>query len=86
MASCGYDPVEAVRKLASRLKMVHLKDVKASAGEENVLLGQGIAKVPEVMAELRRVGYTGLVAIEYEKEGSVEEDMRREVEYARSLA
>ncbi len=86
MASCGHDPVEAVRKLASRLKMVHLKDVKASGGEENVLLGQGIAKVPEVMAELHRVGYTGLVAIEYEKEGPVEEDMRREVEYARSLA
>lgn len=28
-ASCGYDPVDAVRNLAPRLRMVHLKDVKA---------------------------------------------------------
>lgn len=85
-ASCGYDPVEAVRKLSSRLKLVHWKDVAASGGEENVLLGQGIAKIPEVMRELRALGYRGLVAIEYEKEGRVEEDVRREVEYARRLA
>lgn len=37
------------------------------------------------MKELREINYTGLVAIEYEKEGSVEEDIRREVEYARKL-
>ena len=86
MASCGHDTVDAVRRLAPRLKMVHLKDVKASGGEVNVLIGQGIAKIPEVMAELHRVHYSGLVAIEYEKEGAVDEDMRREVRYARSLA
>ena len=28
----------------------------------------------------------GLVAVEYEKEGPVEDDMRQEVEYARKLA
>jgi len=85
-ASCGYDTVDAVRKLESRLKLVHLKDVAASGGEDNVLIGQGIAKIPEVMKELRRIHFAGLVAIEYEKEGPVEEDMRREVEYARKLA
>lgn len=84
-ASCGYDPVDAVLKLAPHLKMVHLKDIQASGAEVNVLLGQGIAKIPEVMKELREINYTGLVAIEYEKEGSVEEDIRREVEYARKL-
>ena len=46
IASCGYDTVDAVRKLAPYLKMVHLKDVRASGGEDNVLLGQGIAKIP----------------------------------------
>jgi inosose dehydratase len=85
-ASCGYDPAEAVRKLSARLKMVHLKDIAAAGGEVNVLLGSGIAKIPEVMRELRRTGYSGLVAIEYEKEGSVEDDLRREVAYARKLA
>jgi len=77
--------VQAVRQLAPYLKMVHLKDIEASGAEVNVLLGKGIAQIADVMAELRKVSYTGLVAIEYEKEGSVEEDVRREVEYARKL-
>ena len=85
-ASCGYDPVDAIRKLAPRLKLVHLKDIQARDGEVNVPLGTGICKISEVMRELRRQKFDGLVAVEYEKEGSVEDDMRREVEFARKLA
>jgi sugar phosphate isomerase/epimerase len=85
-ASCGYDPVGAIRKLAGRLQLVHLKDVEAAQGETNVLLGKGVARIPEVMEELRRQEFNGLVAIEYEKEGRVEEDMRRDVGIARGLA
>ncbi len=85
-ASCGQDTVDAVTKLAPRLKLVHLKDVAASGGEDNVLLGRGIARIPEVMQVLRRVAFKGLVAVEYEKEGPVQDDMRTEVEYARKLA
>ena len=86
IASCGYDTVDAVRRLAPHLKMVHLKDVQAKGGEVNVLLGQGIARIPEVMRALREVRYAGLVAIEYEKEGPVEADVRTELTYARGLA
>jgi len=39
-----------------------------------------------VMNELRRQKFTKLVAVEYEKEGDVNEDMRRELEFARKLA
>jgi len=85
IASCGYDTVDAVRKLAPHLKMVHLKDIQASGGEVNVLLGKGIARIPEVMAALKKVNYGGLVAIEYEHDGPVDEDVRQEVEYARKL-
>jgi sugar phosphate isomerase/epimerase len=85
IASCGFDTVDAVRRLAPHLKMVHLKDVKASGGEVNVLLGTGIARIPDVMKTLRAMNYAGLVAIEYEHDGPVEEDVRKEVEYARSL-
>jgi len=85
-ASCGQDPVEAVRKLAPHLKMVHLKDIKAAGDEVNVLLGQGIARIADVMQELHKVNYRGLVAIEYEKEGDVDSDIRKEVAYARKLA
>jgi len=85
-ASCGYDAVEAVRKLGPRLKVVHLKDVEAAGGEENVLLGKGITKVAEVMRELHRQNFSGLIAIEYEKEGDVNEAMKADVEIARGLA
>ncbi len=86
IASCGYDTVDAVRKLAPCLKMVHLKDVAAKGGEVNVLLGQGISKIQAVMEELHKISYSGLVAIEYEKEGDVSSDLKREVEFARKLA
>jgi sugar phosphate isomerase/epimerase len=66
--------------------MVHLKDVAASGGEDNVLLGQGIAKIPAVMEELHKVSYSGLCAIEYEKEGNIDSDVTRELEFARKLA
>lgn len=85
-ASCGYDTVDAVHKLGSRLKLVHLKDVEAPGDEVNVLLGKGISKIPQVMEELQRQNFTGLVAIECEKEGNVSNDMRQDVEFARGLA
>jgi sugar phosphate isomerase/epimerase len=85
-ASCGHDPVDAVRKLAPHLKLVHLKDIQAADGEVNVLLGKGIAKIPEVMKELHRQNFAELVAVEYEKEGDVNEDMRQDMEFARKLA
>src|ERR1700730_15587698 len=85
-ASCGHGPVDAVRKLGSRLKLVHLKDIQAVDGVVNVLLGTGISKISEVMKELRRQKFAGLVAVEYEKEGDVNDDMRREMEFARRLA
>jgi hypothetical protein len=52
----------------------------------NVLLGKRISRFPEVPQELHRQHFGGLVAVEYEKEGSVEVDVRHEVEFARKLA
>ncbi len=85
-ASCGHDTVDAVRKLGARLKLVHLKDIEASGGEVNVLLGKGISRIPQVMRELHRQNFAGLVAVEYEKEGDVNGDMKQNVEFARRLA
>jgi sugar phosphate isomerase/epimerase len=85
-ASCGHDPVDAVRKLGPRLILVHLKDIQAVGGEVNVLLGTGISKISAVMQELHRQNFAGLVAVEYEKEGDVNDDMRQDMEFARSLA
>lgn len=85
-ASCGHDPVDAIRKLGPHLKLVHLKDIQAADGEVNVLLGNGISKISEVMKELQRQKFAGLVAVEYEKEGDVNEDMRQDIEFARKLS
>lgn len=85
-ASCGYDPADAIRKLAPRLRMVHLKDVKQKGSDVNVLLGEGIAHIPAVMQELHRQNFRWLVAVEYEKEGPVDQDMTKEIAYARKLA
>jgi len=86
MAACGHDPVDALRKLASRLLVVHLKDVAGVGAEHNVLLGTGIANIPGVMRELKAIDFRGLVAIEYEKEGDANEDMKALVAYARKLS
>jgi sugar phosphate isomerase/epimerase len=86
MAACGHDPVEAIRRLASRLKLVHLKDVQATGAEHNVPLGTGIAHIPEVLRELRSMRFSHLVAIEFEKDTDDREDMRAQLSYARKLA
>lgn len=85
-ASCGHDPVTAIRKLGSHLKLVHLKDVAAAGAEHNVILGTGVARIGDVMRELKAMNFEGLVAVEYEKEGPVEGDMCRQVEIARRRA
>jgi sugar phosphate isomerase/epimerase len=66
--------------------MVHLKDVKVKGSDVNVLLGEGIARIPAVMQELHRQNFGGLVAVEYEKEGDVDLDMSKEIAFARKLA
>jgi inosose dehydratase len=86
MAACGHDPVAAVRRLAPRLLLVHLKDVAGAGAEDNVMLGTGMARIPAVMAELKNIRFKGLVAIEYEKDGNSDEDMKTLVRYARQLA
>jgi inosose dehydratase len=85
-ASCGQDTVEAIRKLGPRLKLVHLKDIAAAGGEVNVLLGKGISRIPEVMRELHRQRFAHLVAIEYEKDGDVNSDLKACLAFAQGLA
>jgi hypothetical protein len=38
------------------------------------------------MQELHRQNFAGLAAVEYEKEGDVNDDLRREIEFARKIA
>jgi inosose dehydratase len=86
MAACGHDPLDAIRRLQSRLKLVHLKDVQAVGAEHNVLFGTGIANIPGVIQELKTIRFAHLVAVEFEKDTNDNEDMREQLAYARKLA
>jgi len=54
VASCGYDPIDALNKLWQRLQIVHLKDVQSAGDDKNVILGTGIAKSREVVEFLEK--------------------------------
>jgi hypothetical protein len=43
------------------------KGIEAAGAEVNVPLGTGLAKIPQVMQELPKLDFKGLVACEYEK-------------------
>lgn len=86
MASCGYDPVQALIKVWPRLQLVHLKDVKRAGDDLNVPLGTGIAKNREVIALLKKRRFSNLVAIEYEANPNDPMPVvRLDVEFARKL-
>lgn len=83
IASCGYDPVEAIQQLRPYLKAVHLKDVAKANDDKNVILGTGVAKSAAVIEELNRQRFAGLVAIEYEEGTDPQTDVAKCVEFAR---
>lgn len=64
----GLDPVACLRQLAGRIVSFHLKDVteKGNLTARNCVLGEGAADAGTVLAELKRQGFRGLAAIDYE--------------------
>jgi len=68
----GLDPVESIKKLEGRLISFHFKDLDED--RRDVPWGTGVANVRGKLEELHRQGFTGLIAIEYER-GSVDELM-----------
>lgn len=62
---------EAVRLAAPYIRHVHVKDWifenRLPLKKQSCLMGEGTVAWEEVLAELKRVGYTGYVSDEYEK-------------------
>ncbi|MEZ4827492.1 MAG: sugar phosphate isomerase/epimerase family protein [Bacteroidia bacterium] len=66
----GQDPAAMARKYASRLYDIHLKDVnKEGKDGVPVELGRGIIDIPGFLSALQKIKYTGVVGLEYEKDG-----------------
>lgn len=66
----GGDPVAAIRKYRDRIKVVHLKDVRAidkAPGYEWVELGRGRVDVKGCVSALKDVGFKGWAIIELDK-------------------
>jgi sugar phosphate isomerase/epimerase len=64
----GLDPVECLKKLQGRILGFHLKDAaeKGNRGSRDVPLGEGQGNYTEILKELKRQGFKGVMTIEYE--------------------
>ena len=66
----GQDPAAKAKQYADRLYDVHLKDVDKRGAEGRPLeIGHGIMNIPAFMQALQDISYSGIVGIEYEKDG-----------------
>jgi inosose dehydratase len=65
----GVDPSESAERFADRLFDVHIKDVSAAnAKGTTVEIGRGVIDIPKFLRTLVKIGYTGILAFEYEKD------------------
>ncbi|HEY0433044.1 MAG TPA: sugar phosphate isomerase/epimerase [Chitinophagaceae bacterium] len=62
----GIDPLEAVKKLAGHIFIIHLKDIAAYNDPKlvDVPVGTGVVKFPEIFAELKKQHFNGYIYIE----------------------
>ena len=65
----GKDPVFDILRYGSRIFDVHIKDVDGTTKEgKTVEIGRGIIDIPAVIAALRRISFSGMCSLEYEKD------------------
>ena len=66
----GFDPSTEAKKYMDRLHDIHLKDVNLQSAEGRPQeFGRGIMDLPAFLKTLQEIKYTGIVGIEYEKDG-----------------
>ncbi len=88
-ARSGLDPVECLRQLRGRILSFHLKDIarKGDPQSRNTVMGEGEADCAKTLKELRRLGYQGLITIDFEYDTpALQEDMARNVAFLEEQA
>jgi len=65
----GVDPSESAEKYVDRLFDIHIKDVSAPTAQgQTVEIGRGVIDIPKLLKTLKRLGFKGTLALEYEKD------------------
>lgn len=65
----GFDPAVETIKYAARIHDIHLKDVDSEGKDmKDVPVGRGIIDIPAFVKALRKIKYSNLVHLEYEKD------------------
>lgn len=88
-ARSGLDPVDCLRKLACRIHGFHLKDVlkKGDLDSRNTVMGEGQADCGGALEELKRQGYRGPVAIDFEHDTpALQDDMAKNIAFVQNHA
>jgi sugar phosphate isomerase/epimerase len=85
MVRSNIKPADAIKTLGNRVLSVHLKDPKDwTPDAEDQPYGQGVADIKSVLAELKRVGFKGHLAVEYETlSDHLLDDVRKCIEFVR---
>jgi inosose dehydratase len=66
----GRNPITALKEYKNRLFDIHLKDIDRPVAEGgSVEMGRGIINIPEVLRTLQKINYTGVMSLEYERDG-----------------
>lgn len=65
----GNDPIADMKKYSKRIFDIHLKNVTSATHDGKTCeLGRGVIDIPAFVKVLRKVNYTGVCALEYEKD------------------
>jgi sugar phosphate isomerase/epimerase len=64
----GLDPMDCLKKVEGYINSVHMKDLNLD--KQDVPLGTGVLNASELLAELKRQNFKGVITLEYESWGS----------------
>ncbi len=66
----GVDPSECLEKCVDRLLDVHIKDIRSiTQAIDPIEVGRGILDIPGILRTILKINYSGIVSLEYEKDG-----------------
>lgn len=83
----GYDPIAGVKVLKDYIVHAHAKDAlrHPDGSAEEMPLGAGSVGIPDFIAALREISFDGFVTVERETGEDRAGDIRKAVQYLRSL-